>query len=224
MHVDPETFEQARALRERVDQLRREADAAQAELHAAIVDLAATGATLREIADAFNLSHQRVHQILDQKGQTMLTKLTRRRGRRPGATAALSRLSPTARVAVEIAQEEADALQHDFIGTEHLLLGIVRADTRIAAALARQGLSVDTVRDELVARVGRGRQRPQTPTKRLQPRLKLALERAVGDVERAGRADIESIDILRGIAAVEESVGAQILAAHAVDVGRLRRA
>lgn len=224
MPMEREGVGRARALRERVDELRRETDRTQAELHAVICELAAGGATLREIADALEMSHQRVHQILDQKGHAMLTKVTRRRGRRPGATAALNRLSMTGRVALEIAQEEAGSMQHDFIGTEHMLLGLVRADARIAAALARQGVAAETIREEVIARVGRGRKPLETATKRLQPRLKLALERAVGEAERAQRVEVASVDLLTGIGKVDGSVAAEILIAHGVDLDALAEA
>jgi len=223
MMLDPSLVARAERLRARLERLRVENERAQAELIEVVAGLAAEGGTLREIADLVGLSHQRVHQLVGQSGETMLSKLKRRRGRRPGAPGALERLSVTARVGLELAQEEATALGHDFIGTEHLLLGLLRADQSLAQALAPR-LTADAVRTAIIDKVGKAQAAPARPAKRVLPRLKLALERALRESERAGHQLVGPRELVLGIITVEESVGAQILADGGFDYAELRAA
>ena len=222
MMLDQSLVARAERLRARLEQLRVQNERAQAELVEVVARLAADGGTLREIADLVGLSHQRVHQLVGQS-ETMLSKLKRRRGRRPGAPGALERLSVTARVGLELAQEEATALGHDFIGTEHLLLGLLRADQSLAQALAPQ-LTADAVRTAIIDKVGKGQAPPARPAKRVLPRLKLALERALRESERAGHELVGPRELVLGIVTVEESVGAQILGDGGFDYAKLREA
>ena len=70
------------------------------------------------------------------------------------------RFTERARRAVVLAQEEARKLDHGYIGTEHLLLGLIREGEGVAArTLESLGISLKAVREQVVARVGRGRRR-----------------------------------------------------------------
>ena len=66
------------------------------------------------------------------------------------------RFTPDARQVVVLAQEEARALRHDHVGTEHLLLALLRLDTPTAAALRRHGLQHDAVAQSVAAHLGGG--------------------------------------------------------------------
>ena len=71
------------------------------------------------------------------------------------------RFTERARRAVVLAQEEARKLDHGYIGTEHLLLGLIHEGEGVAAnALESLGISLKTVREQVVARVGRGQRPP----------------------------------------------------------------
>jgi ATP-dependent Clp protease ATP-binding subunit ClpC len=131
------------------------------------------------------------------------------------------RWTPAARRALEQACEDARALGHDYIGTEHVLLALVSADDVIAAAALR-GLGVD--RDRVLAtscmRPGRmaGAPREGLP---LMPRLKQALEhsRRIADRLDAGLADSEHV--LAGIVAVSDSMAVEILRRLGVSSGEV---
>jgi hypothetical protein len=95
------------------------------------------------------------------------------------------RFTESARQVIVLAQEEARILKHDYIGTEHLLLGLARLDRGPAAEiLARHGLTVEAIRTRVVEIVGRGEEATsgQIP---FTPRAKRTLERASNEsVER----------------------------------------
>ena len=83
------------------------------------------------------------------------------------------RFTDRARSVVVLAQEEARLLNHNYIGTEHLLLGLIRESEGIAAkALTSLGIELDTVREHVEEIVGRGGQerRPGTSRSRRGPR------------------------------------------------------
>src|ERR1700685_1965602 len=71
------------------------------------------------------------------------------------------RFTDRARRVVVMAQEEARALSHDYVGTEHLLLGLIREGHGVAAkAMVSLGISPDSVRQQVEETVGRGQQAP----------------------------------------------------------------
>jgi ClpX C4-type zinc finger len=81
MAMDPQLLEQARAAEARVIDAEHDAEVARAEFHRAVRRLQLAGGSLREIADALGISHQRVHQIVEGAGGA---RRWRRRGDRPG--------------------------------------------------------------------------------------------------------------------------------------------
>src|SRR5688500_839912 len=81
----------------------------------------------------------------------------------------LDGLSADARAAVELAREEADRFGHTFVGTEHLLLGLLRQDGPGARVLADLGAGLERVRDAVGAIIGRG-DRPHVAETQLTPR------------------------------------------------------
>jgi hypothetical protein len=81
----------------------------------------------------------------------------------------LDGLSADARAAVELAREEADRFGHTYVGTEHLLLGLLRQDEPGARVLAEQGAGLERVRHAVGAIIGRG-ERPHVGETQLTPR------------------------------------------------------
>ena len=86
------------------------------------------------------------------------------------------RFSQRARRVVVLAQEEARMLDHDYIGTEHILLGLIREGEGVAArALESLGISLDAVRQQVEQIIGRGQQAPSGHIP-FTPRAKKVLE------------------------------------------------
>jgi len=125
------------------------------------------------------------------------------------------RFTDKARHVVVLAQEEARGFQHNYIGTEHLLLGVLGEPTGIGGrALTGFGLSLPDVREEVLARIGPGQQRldghiPFTP------RAKKVLEFALREAIALQHNYIGTEHVLLGLVREGDGVGAQIIAAHA---------
>jgi len=128
------------------------------------------------------------------------------------------RFTEQARHVVVYAQEEARALNHDYIGTEHLLLGLLREGDGLAArALRSHGLELDRVRADVVriVRVGEAPPRGQVP---FTPRATRVIELAA----RAAERDIRTEHLLVGLAQENEGVAAQVLIDFGVAPGAIR--
>ncbi len=134
------------------------------------------------------------------------------------------RFTDRARRAVVSAQEEARGLQHNYIGTEHILLGLLAVKGGLAnKVLDRFGMSHDAVREEVISRVGAGSVTmsghiPFTP--RAKKTLQLALREAV----QLQHNYIGTEHILLGLVREGEGVGAQIVTAHGGDLDKIRQA
>jgi hypothetical protein len=151
MALDDEILGQARQARDRLIAAQHEVDDARADYHNAVRRLHASGSSMREIADALGISHQRVHQIVDETAQQpglgfmphapMIPGWRGRRGR------GFTRFTSPARTVMVAAQDEARALGQSHVGTVHVLLGLLQADRGVAAsALAAMGVEPDAVR------------------------------------------------------------------------------
>ena len=130
--------------------------------------------------------------------------------------------SDRARNVVSLAQDEAKALAHDYVGTEHLLLGLLRVDDGIAArALAPLGVEVDGVRSGVRRVVGEG-EAPAGGPLRFTPRAKKDMELARREAEALGHNYVGTEHLLLGLAAEGEGVAARILCDAGVEADRLR--
>ncbi|GLB87054.1 hypothetical protein GBP94_22000 [Mycobacterium avium subsp. hominissuis] len=134
------------------------------------------------------------------------------------------RFTEKARLAVVGASEEARELQHDYIGTEHILLGLLRqSDAQSARALARLGVSADGVRRDVVDRVGVG-EKPPTGHIPFTPELKATLEQSLREAMALQHSFIGTEHLLLALAGQTESRGAQILAEQVGDILEVRTA
>jgi ATP-dependent Clp protease ATP-binding subunit ClpC len=127
------------------------------------------------------------------------------------------RFSDTARGVVVKSQEEARGLQHNYIGTEHVLLGLLNSPSGIAAqALSQLGITADMVRDDVVTQVGRGEGTPSghIPFTR---RAKKVLELALREALQFGHNYIGTEHILLAIEREGDGLAAKILADHVRD-------
>ncbi len=132
------------------------------------------------------------------------------------------RFTNRARHVVVLAQEEARQLQHNYIGTEHILLGLLGEPDGLAGrALERFGMSLDSAREEVKAIVGTGK---STPTGHIPftPRAKKTLELALREALQLHHNYIGTEHILLGVIREGDGVGAQILKQHAADLATVR--
>jgi hypothetical protein len=129
-----------------------------------------------------------------------------------------------ARNALTFAQEEAQRLKHNYIGTEHLLLGLTRETDSIAAIVLRElGVLQKDVRSAVLFIVGRGETTP--PNKLgLTPRAKKVIELAVDEARRLNHSYIGTEHILLGLAREGEGIAFGILESRGVTLPRLRSA
>ena len=134
------------------------------------------------------------------------------------------RFTNRARHVIVLAQEEARGLGHNYIGTEHLLLGLLGEGGGIAGqALERRGMSLAQAREEVVARIGRGQQ-PVSGHIPFTPRAKKVLELGLREALELHHNYIGTEHLLLGLVREDEGVGAQILRTQAGDLVAVRMA
>lgn len=132
------------------------------------------------------------------------------------------RFTDRARRVVVLAQEEARELKHNYIGTEHILLGLIQEGEGVAAkALESMGISLDGVRTEVVDIIGSGTQPPSGYIP-FTPRAKKVLELALREALQLGHKYIGTEHILLGLIREGEGVAAQVLVKLGADLSRVR--
>ncbi|MDD4003984.1 MAG: ATP-dependent Clp protease ATP-binding subunit [Elusimicrobiaceae bacterium] len=123
-----------------------------------------------------------------------------------------TRFTDRAQKVILIAQEEAKRLNHDYVGTEHILLGLVMLGEGIAAqVLVSQGVEFKKVRMEIEKLVGTGDSTSQYGEIPFTPRAKKVLEYAVEEAQQMGHSYIGTEHILLGLLREEEGVAARVL-------------
>ncbi len=132
------------------------------------------------------------------------------------------RFSDRARRVLVLAQEEARLLNHSFIGTEHLLLGLIHEGDGIAAqALERCGITLEAARNEVEETIGRAGSAP-SGSPPFTPRAKRALELALREARQLSHNFIGTEHILFGLIDESEGVAAQVIQNLGVDLDVLR--
>lgn len=126
------------------------------------------------------------------------------------ARSVFERFTEGARQVVVLGQDEARALKHGYIGTEHLLLGLLREKGRAGTTLAAHGVTVDATRAWVAENVGRGREEPTAGQLPLTPRLKRILEMSLEEADALGHHAIGTQHLL--IALLHEGQGAALRA------------
>jgi ATP-dependent Clp protease ATP-binding subunit ClpC len=133
------------------------------------------------------------------------------------------RFTDRARRVVVLSQEEARILDHDYIGTEHLLLGLIREGHGLAAkALESLGISLDSVRQQVEETVGRGRQAPSGHIP-FTPQAKNVLRLALSESLALDHHYIGTEHILLGLMREGDGVAAQVLAQLGADLDQVRQ-
>jgi ATP-dependent Clp protease ATP-binding subunit ClpC len=135
----------------------------------------------------------------------------------------MERFTQRARRVLSLAQEEAERFQHNYIGTEHLLLGLIREDGGVAGRVLRE-LGLDQRRvEELVERMTRASARTTTIQPELSPGTKRVLELAVDEARRMGHHYIGTEHLLLGLVRLPEGVAIDILKRLNVNPEDVRR-
>ena len=133
------------------------------------------------------------------------------------------RFTDRARRVVVLAQDEARELNHNYIGTEHILLGLISEGDGVAAkALESMGISLDAVRSEVVDIIGRGSQPPSGHVP-FTPRAKKVLEYSLREALQLGHKYIGTEHLLLGLIREGEGVAAQVLVKLGADLPRVRQ-
>ena len=133
------------------------------------------------------------------------------------------RFTDRARRVIVLAQEEARMLNHNYIGTEHILLGLIHEGEGVAAkALESMGISLEDVRREVEEIIGHGTQ-PTTGHIPFTPRAKKVLELSLREGLQMGHKYIGTEFLLLGLIREGEGVAAQVLIKLGADLPRVRQ-
>ncbi len=140
-----------------------------------------------------------------------------------GGLGVFERFTDRARRVLVLAQEEARLLNHSFIGTEHILLGLIHEGEGVAAqALEQLDISLEAVREKVEQTIGPSGSAP-TGSPPLTPRAKKALELSLREALALGHKYVSTEHILLGLVREGEGVAAQVLVSMGVDLARVRQ-
>ncbi|MFM1784708.1 MAG: hypothetical protein RLZZ579_985 [Actinomycetota bacterium] len=128
-----------------------------------------------------------------------------------------------ARRVVVLAQEEAKLLNHNYIGTEHILLGLIHEGEGVAAkALEALGINLEQVREQVQEIIGQGQQSPSGHIP-FTPRAKKVLELSLREALQLGHSYIGTEHLLLGLIREGEGVAAQVLTKLGADTNKVRQ-
>jgi hypothetical protein len=236
MTLDEKILGEAKELRDKLLDLQHEEERARVDYQHAIRRLHAKGGSLREIADELGLSHQRVHQIVGEEElptpsippAAMQWLGPGRRGRGARRRRPFERFTKEARRVVTVAQREAKELGHTWIGTEHLLLGILATEDSVGArALADFKIGLEDTRKQVKSIVGEGDtsepKRGRGPQMPFTPRAKKVLELSLRLARKRKDDHIGSEHVLLALFEEGEGLAAQIMRDRGVEQKALHR-
>jgi ATP-dependent Clp protease ATP-binding subunit ClpA len=134
------------------------------------------------------------------------------------------RFTDRARRVVVLAQEEARTLNHEYVGTEHILLGLIREGGGVAAqALESLGISEEAARRQVEEIVGRGQAGSASGHLPFTPRGKKVLQLSLREAMALGHGYVGTEHILLGLVREDEGVATRVLNAFGVDPNRIRQ-
>jgi ATP-dependent Clp protease ATP-binding subunit ClpC len=135
------------------------------------------------------------------------------------------RFTERARQVVVLAQDEARLLKHNYIGTEHILLGLLREEEGLAArVLGSLDITVEEVRAQIARVIGQGDEPVRTGQIPFTPRAKKVLELALKEALALNHKYIGTEHVLLGLVRESEGVAARILLDFDVDAEKVRKA
>ena len=136
----------------------------------------------------------------------------------------MNNFTPRAQQVLALARKEADRFHHNYVGTEHLLLGLIKLGQGVAVSvLQKMGLDLETVRAEVEKQVGIG-QESKTPVGSIPytPRVKKVLALAGKEAKALNHSYVGTEHILLGLLREGEGVAARVLKTLEVDIERTR--
>src|SRR5579862_284452 len=137
---------------------------------------------------------------------------------------AMSNFTPRAQQVLALARKEADRFNHNFLGTEHLLLGLIKLGQGVAVnVLQKMGLDLETVRMEVEKRVGTGPDQKMIGNIPYTTRVKKVLDLAKREAKNLNHTYIGTEHILLGLLREGDGVAAQILRSLDVDIEQTRQ-
>ena len=133
-------------------------------------------------------------------------------------------LTPRAQQVLNLARKEAVRMNHHFIGTEHLLLGLIKLGQGVAVnVLQKLGLDLETVRMEVEKQVGIGPDQKIVGNIPYRPRVKRVLALASKEAKALNHTYVGTEHILLGLLREGDGVAARVLSSLAVDVEQTRK-
>ena len=136
----------------------------------------------------------------------------------------MNNFTPRAQQVLALARKEADRFHHNFVGTEHLLLGLINLGQGVAVnVLQNMGLDLVTVRSAVEKQVGMGQKAKPTGNIPFTPRVKKVLALASKEAKNLNHSYVGTEHILLGLLREGEGVAAQVLRSLNVDIERARR-
>jgi len=134
------------------------------------------------------------------------------------------RFDPGAKRVLALAQDEAVRFNHNYIGTEHLLLGLVcDGDSMAARALNELGIELTKVRTAVEFIIGRGETQTAPSEITLSPRSKKVIELAVDEAQRLGHAQVSSAHLLLGLIREGEGIASGVIESLGVGLAQTRQ-
>jgi len=133
------------------------------------------------------------------------------------------RFNDRAKRVLALAQDEAIRFNHNYIGVEHLLLGLVREGEGVAArVLDSLGIDLSRARSSVEVMIGRGKETTSPSEITLSPRTKKVIELAVDEARKLGHSHVGTEHLLLGIVREGQSVGAGVLESVGVSLEQVR--
>lgn len=133
------------------------------------------------------------------------------------------RFTDRARRVVVLAQDETRVLNHNYVGTEHILLGLIREDEGVAAQAFKQlGVNLDETRTRIEEIIGRGQQAPHGHIP-FTPRAKKVMELSLREALQLGHNYIGTEHLLLALIREGEGVAAEVLGGQGLELNRVRR-
>lgn len=135
----------------------------------------------------------------------------------------MNNFTPRAQQVLALARKEADRFNHNYVGTEHLLLGLIKLGQGVAVnVLQKMGLDMDTVRMEIEKQVGSGHETKMVGNIPYTPRVKKVLALAGKEAKSLNHSYVGTEHILLGLLREGEGVAARVLKSLEVDIERTR--
>src|SRR3954466_3959515 len=137
---------------------------------------------------------------------------------------AMNNFTPRAQQVLALARKEADRFNHNFVGTEHLLLGLIKLGQGVAVnVLQKLGLDLETVRMEVEKQVGTGPDQKMIGNIPYTPRVKKVLALAAKEAKNLNHTYVGTEHILLGLLREGDGVAARVLKNMDVDIEQTRQ-